>query len=653
MSAMELKSQGREAESAAADTVRLTTAQALVRFLNQQYLDVDGEVTPFVEGIFAIFGHGNVLGLGEALQEDPGHLKVYQGNNEQGMASTAIAYSRQLYRHKIFAVTASAGPGSANFVTAAGNAYVNNIPILFLPADTFATRQPDPVLQQIEVDSSATTTTNDALKPVSRYWDRIERPEQLMSALLKAFEVLTNPETAGPVTIALPQDTEGEAYDYPRSFFNKRVHVIKRIQPSAAEVTEAVQLIKASRYPVLIVGGGAKFSEAGSAIEAFSDKLNIPIVETPTGKSTISATFANNMGGTGILGTAAANEVVAKADLIIGAGTRYTDFTTASKTAIHPEKTRVLNINLNRMQSYKFDGFPIVADVRDTLTQLTSELSGYQSDFTNLADLKAAWQQERQRLAHTNYDAPDYTPEVKGQFSAATLAEYAEKLQTHFTQTEAVIAVNDTIAPDSIIVAAAGSLPGDVQRIWDPVVPNTYHMEYGYSMMGYEVPAALGIKLAQPDKESYALVGDGSFIMLHSELVTALQYHKKINILVFDNSGFASINNLQMAQGSNSYRTEFRTADHDILTIDFAKIAEGYGAKTYHVNDRDSLVAALEDAKKQTVSTLIDIKVLPKTMTQGYGQSWWRVGVSEVSDNPNVQKAYQDIQTGIDQAFKY
>ena len=313
----------------------------------------------------------------------------------------------------------------------------------------------------------------------------------------------------------------------------------------------------------------------------------------------------------------------------------------------------MLNINLNRMQSYKFDGFPIVADVRDTLTQLTSELSGYQSDFTNLADLKAAWQQERQRLAHTNYDAPDYTPEVKGQFSAATLAEYAEKLQTHFTQTEAVIAVNDTIAPDSIIVAAAGSLPGDVQRIWDPVVPNTYHMEYGYSMMGYEVPAALGIKLAQPDKESYALVGDGSFIMLHSELVTALQYHKKINILVFDNSGFASINNLQMAQGSNSYRTEFRTADHDILTIDFAKIAEGYGAKTYHVNDRDSLVAALEDAKKQTVSTLIDIKVLPKTMTQGYGQSWWRVGVSEVSDNPNVQKAYQDIQTGIDQAFKY
>ena len=594
MSAMELKAQGGEAKPAAADTVRLTTAQALVRFLNQQYLDVDGEVTPFVEGI---------------LQEDPGHLKVYQGHNEQGMASTAIAYSRQLYRHKIFAVTASAGPGSANFVTAAGNAYVNNIPILFLPADTFATRQPDPVLQQIEVDSSATTTTNDALKPVSRYWDRIERPEQLMSALLKAFEVLTNPETAGPVTIALPQDTEGEAYDYPRSFFNKRVHVIKRIQPSAAELTEAVQLIKASRYPVLIVGGGAKFSEAGSAIETFSDRLNIPIVETPTGKSTISATFANNMGGTGILGTTAANEVVAKADLIIGAGTRYTDFTTASKTAIHPEKTRVLNINLNRMQSYKFDGFPIVADVRDTLTQLTSELSGYQSDFTNLADLKAAWQQERQRLAHTNYDAPDYTPEVKGQFSAATLAEYAEKLQTHFTQTEAVIAVNDTIAPDSIIVAAAGSLPGDVQRIWDP--------------------------------------------MLHSELVTALQYHKKINILVFDNSGFASINNLQMAQGSNSYRTEFRTADHDILTIDFAKIAEGYGAKTYHVNDRDSLVAALEDAKKQTVSTLIDIKVLPKTMTQGYGQSWWRVGVSEVSDNPNVQKAYQDIQTGIDQAFKY
>ncbi|MEE1525204.1 MAG: thiamine pyrophosphate-dependent enzyme, partial [Lacticaseibacillus paracasei] len=302
---------------------------------------------------------------------------------------------------------------------------------------------------------------------------------------------------------------------------------------------------------------------------------------------------------------------------------------------------------------YKFDAFPIVADVRDTLSQLTESLSDYRSQFTDLATIKEAWQKERQRLAHTNYDAPAYVPEVKNQFDAKTMAAYAEKLQTHLTQTEAVIAVNNTIDPTSIIVAAAGSLPGDVQRIWDPVVPNTYHMEYGYSMMGYEVPAALGIKLAQPDQESYALVGDGSFMMLHSELVTALQYHKKINILVFDNSGFASINNLQMAQGSNSYLTEFRTADNDIMKTDFAKIAEGYGAKAYRANDRKSLIAAIEDAKKQTVSTLIDIKVLPKTMTQGYGQSWWRVGVSEISNNPKVQKAYQDIQTGIDKAFKY
>lgn len=651
MTATELNAQ--VAADAKKETIRLTTAQALVRFLNQQYIDVDGQVTSFVEGLFAIFGHGNVLGLGEALQEDPGHLKVYQGHNEQGMASTAIAYSRQLYRHKIFAVTASAGPGSANFVTVAGNAYVNSIPILFLPADTFATRQPDPVLQQIEVDYSADTTTNDVLKPVSKYWDRIERPEQLMSALLKAFEVLTNPATAGPVTIALPQDVEGQAYDYPLSFFKKRVHVVKRVQPSSAELAGAVELIQASQTPVLIVGGGAKFSDAGAAIETFSERFNIPIVETPTGKSAISSEFPNNMGGTGILGTAAANAVITKADLIIGAGTRYTDFTTASKTAIHPGKTQLININLNRMQSYKFDAFPIVADVRDTLSQLTESLSDYRSQFTDLATIKEAWQKERQRLAHTNYDAPAYVPEVKNQFDAKTMAAYAEKLQTHLTQTEAVIAVNNTIDPTSIIVAAAGSLPGDVQRIWDPVVPNTYHMEYGYSMMGYEVPAALGIKLAQPDQESYALVGDGSFMMLHSELVTALQYHKKINILVFDNSGFASINNLQMAQGSNSYLTEFRTADNDIMKTDFAKIAEGYGAKAYRANDRKSLIAAIEDAKKQTVSTLIDIKVLPKTMTQGYGQSWWRVGVSEISNNPKVQKAYQDIQTGIDKAFKY
>ena len=638
-----------------ARTVRLTTAQALVKFLNQQYIDVDGEITPFVEGIFGIFGHGNVLGLGEALYNEPGHLKVYQGHNEQGMTSAAVAYARENLRRKIFAVTASAGPGSANFVTAAGNAYVNNIPVLILPADTFASRQPDPVLQQIEVENSAATTTNDTLKPVSKYWDRIQRPEQLMSALLKAFEVLTNPATTGPVTICLPQDAEGEAYDYPVSFFQKRVYVVKRQQPSQFEVETAVKLIKQSQKPVLLVGGGAKFSDAGTAIEAFSQKFKIPIVETATGKSTVVYDFANNMGGVGILGTSAANKVLAEADLLIGAGSRYTDFTTSSKTGINPEQTKVININLSRMQAIKFDAFPIVADIRDTLQVLTksAELDQYQSTFTNLQTYKEEWNQERERLAHTNYDAPDFVPEISGHYTKEKLADYAQTLGTHLTQTSALIAMNEHIDPEAIMVAAAGSLPGDVHRIWNPKAKDTYHMEYGYSMMGYEIAASLGVKLAKPNVESYALVGDGSFLMQHSELVTSLQYHKKINVVVFDNSGFHSINNLQISHGDESFLTEFTTSDQKILNIDYATVAAGYGAKSYHVNSVEQLLAALDDAKKQDCSTLIDVKVLPKTMTHDYGNAWWRVGDPEVSKNQKVQKSFTDTQEHIKKAFKY
>lgn len=638
-----------------AKTVRLTTAQALVKFLNQQYIDVDGEITPFVEGIFGIFGHGNVLGLGEALYNEPGHLKVYQGHNEQGMTSAAVAFARENLRRKIFAVTASAGPGSANFVTAAGNAYVNNIPVLILPADTFASRQPDPALQQIEVENSAATTTNDTLKPVSKYWDRIQRPEQLMSALLKAFEVLTNPATTGPVTICLPQDAEGEAYDYPVSFFQKRVYVVKRQQPSQFEVETAVKSIKQSQKPVLLVGGGAKFSDAGTVIEAFSQKFKIPIVETATGKSTVVYDFANNMGGVGILGTSSANKVLAEADLLIGAGSRYTDFTTSSKTGINPEQTKVININLSRMQAIKFDAFPIVADIRDTLQVLTksAELEQYQSTFTNLQTYKEEWNQERERLDHTNYDASDFVPEISGHYTKEKLADYAQTLGTHLTQTSALIAMNEHIDPDAIMVAAAGSLPGDVHRIWNPKAKGTYHMEYGYSMMGYEIAASLGVKLAKPNVESYALVGDGSFLMQHSELVTSLQYHKKINVVVFDNSGFHSINNLQMSHGDESFLTEFTTSDQKILNIDYDKVAAGYGAKTYHVNSVEQLLAALDDAKKQDCSTLIDVKVLPKTMTHDYGNAWWRVGDPEVSQNQKVQKSFTDTQEHLKKAFKY
>lgn len=623
-------------------TIRLTTSQALIKFINQQYIHVDGKETPFVEGMFNIFGHGNVLGIGQALEQDPGHLKVIQGKSEQGMAHAAIAYSKQMLRQKIYAVTTSVGPGSANLVAAAGTALANNIPVLFLPGDTFASRQPDPVLQQIEQDQSAAITTNDALKPVSRYWDRVTRPEQLMSSLLRAFEVMTNPATAGPVTISISQDVEGEAYNFDEKFFEKRVHYLDRKPAVERELTGAAELIKASKKPVILVGGGAKYSGAREILMELSEKHGIPLVETQAGKSTVESTFPNNLGGLGVTGTLSANKAAYQSDLIIGIGTRYTDFSTASKTAFNFETTKFLNINVSRMQAYKMDAFQVVADAKVTLEHLAPLLEGYKSEFgQTIAELKEEWLAERNRLSKVAFKKQSFDPEVKGHFSQEILNDYAEALQTEFAQTTAVLAINDTVAPDSNVIGSAGSLPGDLQRIWNPSVPNTYSVEYGYSCMGYEVSGALGVKLANPDQEVYSFVGDGSFLMLHSELITAIQYNHKINILLFDNSGFGCINNLQMGHGSGSYFTEFRTHDNKIMNIDYAKVAEAYGAKVYRANTEAELRAALEDAKKQEVSTLIEMKVLPKTMTEGY-ESWWNVGVAEVSENEKIQKAYEE-----------
>nr|UAL14591.1 3D-(3,5/4)-trihydroxycyclohexane-1,2-dione acylhydrolase (decyclizing) [Bacillus paralicheniformis] len=621
--------------------IRLTTAQALIKFLNQQYIHVDGEETPFVEGIFTIFGHGNVVGIGQALEQDAGHLKVFQGKNEQGMAHAAMAYSKQMLRRKIYAVSTSVGPGAANLVAAAGTALANNIPVLLIPADTFATRQPDPVLQQVEQEYSAAITTNDALKPVSRYWDRITRPEQLMSSLIRAFEVMTDPAKAGPATVCISQDVEGEAYDFDESFFEKRVHYIDRKEPSERELKGAAELIKSSKKPLILVGGGAKYSGARDELIAMSEAYNIPLVETQAGKSTVEADFANNLGGMGITGTLAANKAAREADLIIGIGTRYTDFATSSKTAFDFDNSKFLNINVNRMQAYKLDAFQVVADAKVTLGKLHGLLEGYKSEFGSIIkELKDEWLAERDRLSKVTFKRENFTPEIKDHFSQEILNEYADVLQTELPQTTALLAINETVDPDSVVICSAGSLPGDLQRLWHSNEPNTYHLEYGYSCMGYEVSGTLGLKLAHPDREVYSLVGDGSFLMLHSELITAIQYNKKINVLLFDNSGFGCINNLQMDHGSGSYFCEFRTADNQILNVDYAKVAEGYGAKTYKANTIEELKAALEDAKKQDVSTLIEMKVLPKTMTDGY-DSWWHVGVAEVSEQESVQKAYE------------
>ncbi|MED4648027.1 3D-(3,5/4)-trihydroxycyclohexane-1,2-dione acylhydrolase (decyclizing) [Bacillus inaquosorum] len=633
--------------------IRLTTAQALIKFLNQQYIHVDGKEEPFVEGIFTIFGHGNVLGIGQALEQDAGHLKVYQGKNEQGMAHAAMAYSKQMLRRKIYAVSTSVGPGAANLVAAAGTALANNIPVLFIPADTFATRQPDPVLQQMEQEYSAAITTNDALKPVSRYWDRITRPEQLMSSLLRAFEVMTDPAKAGPATICISQDVEGEAYDFDESFFVKRVHYIDRMQPSERELQGAAELIKASKNPVILVGGGAKYSGARDELVAISEAYHIPLVETQAGKSTVEADFANNLGGMGITGTLAANKAARQADLIIGIGTRYTDFATSSKTAFDFDKAKFLNINVSRMQAYKLDAFQVVADAKVTLGKLHGLLEGYKSEFgSTIKELKDEWLAERERLSKVTFKREAFDPEIKNHFSQEILNEYADALNTELPQTTALLTINETIPEDSVIICSAGSLPGDLQRLWHSNVPNTYHLEYGYSCMGYEVSGTLGLKLAHPDREVYSIVGDGSFLMLHSELITAIQYNKKINVLLFDNSGFGCINNLQMDHGSGSYYCEFRTDDNQILNVDYAKVAEGYGAKTYRANTVEELKAALEDAKKQDVSTLIEMKVLPKTMTDGY-DSWWHVGVAEVSEQESVQKAYEAKEKMLESAKQY
>ncbi|EJS68613.1 3D-(3,5/4)-trihydroxycyclohexane-1,2-dione acylhydrolase (decyclizing) [Bacillus cereus] len=642
-------------------TVRMTTAQALVKFLNQQYVEFDGEQQKFIKGIFTIFGHGNVVGLGQALEEDAGELEVYQGRNEQGMANAAVAFAKQKHRKQIMACTSSVGPGSANMVTSAATASANNIPVLLLPGDVFATRQPDPVLQQIEQTHDLSISTNDAFRAVSKYWDRVNRPEQLMTAMIHAMRVLTNPADTGAVTICLPQDVQGEAWDFPSYFFQKRVHRIERRLPTKASLVDAVEMIKRKKKPIMICGGGVRYAEAAEELKQFAETFHVPFGETQAGKSAIESSHPYNLGGIGVTGNLAANTIAKEADLVIGIGTRFTDFTTASKQLFQNEEVEFLNINISEFHANKLDALKVIADAKEALLALIDELQAidYRSSYTvEIADAKEAWETELARLHNIRFSGQDFTPEVKGHFDE-NLNEYVDALGTQLTQTAVIGQINTLLDEDAIIVGAAGSLPGDLQRMWASRKPNTYHMEYGYSCMGYEVAGALGAKLAEPSKEVYAMVGDGSYQMLHSELVTSLQENKKINVLLFDNSGFGCINNLQMGNGMGSFGTEFRYRNQEtrklngaIMKIDFAASAAGYGVKTYRVTSIEQLQEALKDAKKQTVSTLIDIKVLPKTMTNGY-ESWWHVGVAEVSNSQSVQAAYESKISNLQKARSY
>lgn len=628
-------------------TVKITVGEAIIRFLDNQYVSFDGKITKFVERVYTVFGHGCVLGAGEALSQAEHGLTVMQGKNEQGMAQAAISYAKQSNRLKIIPCFSSIGPGAANMVTAAATATVNNIPLLLFPGDTFATRQPDPVLQQLEQSYDPNITTNDAFRPVVKYFDRIVRPEHLMTALMNAMRVLLSPADTGAVCIALPQDTQGESYDFPASFFEKKVHSVVRRGASAEQLAEAVKLIRKSKRPLIIIGGGARYSDAGAAVVRFAEKFNIPIAETQAGKGTVPSSHPNNLGGIGVTGNLSANTIAENADLIIGAGTRFSDFTTASKSLF--PKAKIITLNVSEFHAAKLDAIGITADVRHAIDALSEILQKkhYKSAYNGeIAEAKVLWQNEYERLASLRYE-PGYKGEVEEQ-TEGVVDEFARVSGGRLCQSAALDLIRKTIDQDAIAVGASGSLPGCMQRMWTTDSKDTYNMEYGYSCMGYEIAGALGAKLASPDREVYAFVGDGSFLMLHSELHTALQEGVKINVLLFDNGGFGCINNLQMGTGIKSACTEFRYRNEGekvpcggFIPVDYKKIAEGYGCIGYTARTIEELLWALNDSKQQSLPTLIDIKVLPKTMTHGYN-GWWNTGCSEL---PRTEKAKDALKT--------
>lgn len=663
------------------ETVRLTMAQALIRFLNNQYILADGRKIKFFHGVMGIFGHGNVTGIGEALEQlQPGSgeedFVFIQGKNEQGMANAAIAFAKQRNRLQTFACTSSIGPGALNMVTAAGTATVNRIPLLLLPGDTFASRQPDPVLQQIEYPLDYTVTANDAFKPVSKYWDRITRPEQLMTAALQAMRVLTDPADTGAVTLCLPQDVQCEAYDYPLDFLAERVHPIDRQTPSPPAIERAVDALKGKRQPVLICGGGVHYSRAVEELRQFAETFGIPVLETQAGKSAMPWSHPLAFGGVGVTGTAAANALLHEADAIIAVGTRLADFTTESKSAFRNPAAAFVAINVCRADALKLNACAITADAREGLFVLGEalNLSGFRAayDTAQLSALKSDWDAEVDRL-------------------------YALEREDGLAQTRALGVINGFVGETDVIVCAAGSLPGDLHRVWRTAKPNTYHMEYGFSCMGYEVSGAFGVKMAAPEREVYAFVGDGSYLMLHSELVTSLQEGVKITVLLFDNHGFQCIHNLQRGHGSTGFGNEFRKRERersgesrddgagsyggsdstgsnddagsygsigirsgvgtgrlsgDYMPIDYAAHARSLGAKAYTASTAPELAEALRQAKRESVSTLVHIKVLPGTGTNGY-DSWWHVGVAEVSNSEPVKQAYGELRQKLATARKY
>lgn len=610
-------------------TVRITTAQAIIRFLRAQHVERDDHRQPFFAGCFGIFGHGNVAGIGQALQQHP-DFRYYQTRNEQAMVHAAAAYAKMHNRLKTFACTSSIGPGATNMLTAAAGATINRLPVLLLPGDIFARRDVAPVLQQLELPFSQDVSVNDCFKPVSRYWDRINRPEQIITALPEAMRVLTSPAETGAVTLSLPQDVQAEAYDYPRVLFEKRLWPIARPHPDPAMLEQAVAWIHASEHPLIIAGGGVIYSEATESLRLLAEATGIPVAETQAGKGAMRYDHPLALGALGVTGTPGANILAREADLIIGVGTRYSDFTTASKTAFQHPEVRFVNINVAGFDAYKHAALPLVADARAALQALHALLRGYRTP------------------PHYRARAEKFNQEWDAEVSRLYDLEHGPPI----SQGEVIGAVNRAAAEQDVVVCAAGSLPGDLHKLWRTRDPKGYHLEYGYSCMGYEIAGGLGVKMAAPEREVFVMVGDGSYLMMSSEIATSVQEGLKLIVVLIDNHGFASIGGLSQSLGSGGFGTRYRfrnaktgQLDGDVLPLDFAANARSLGAAVFEAPDLPALVDALERSRAETRTCVIVVETDPEQRVPGY-ESWWDVPVAETSEMAEVKTARRAYESG-------
>ena len=597
-------------------TIRLTAAQAAIRHIRNQ-LNEDG--VPFLAGCWAIFGHGNVAGLGEALHGEREHFQTWRGHNEQTMAHTAIAYAKQLGRSRAMMVTSSIGPGATNMVTAAALAHVNRLPVLFMPGDVFAHRGPDPVLQQVEVFGDGTVSANDCFRPVSRYFDRITRPEHLLTALPRAFRVMTDPAECGPVTLAFCQDVQAEAHDWPESFFEPRVWRMRRVQADPVEVEAVASLLRSARRPVIVAGGGIHYARATETLKYFVEALNIPIVETQAGKSSLPWDHPMNLGPVGVTGAESANLRCAEADLVIGVGTRFQDFTTGSWSLFANPDRRLVSLNVNAYDALKHGAVPLCADACVGLEAVWNALGGMQA---------------------TPFEAP--SPALKaGWFARVDPLTDAPPADNNALPTDMQVigAVQRASGPDTVVMCAAGTMPGELHKLWKAGKPMSYHMEYGFSCMGYEIAGAIGIKMAEPDRDVVCMLGDGSYMMANSELATAVMMGLKITVVITDNRGFGCINRLQMGTGGEQFNNLLDTAYHvNPSAIDFAAHAGSMGAETRKVSTIGELEEALAHARNATGPFVVVIDTDPYPSTP-YGGAWWDVGVPEVSTRETVRQA--------------